>query len=108
RVVQHHADTGLLRRIRATAVPEAADVQHRRAGRHRHRPRLGAGPRAFVDPAVTPGHDAGRTVLFGEVVERPHDVDDELRVRTRERIDRVVGVQRLRTLAGTDLDRGRR
>ena len=36
------------------------------------------------------------------------DVHDELRVRPRERVDRVVGVQRLRALARTDLDAGRR
>ena len=44
----------------------------------------------------------------GEVVERPHDVDDELGVRPRERVDRVVGMQALRDLAGADLDAGRR
>ena len=39
-------------RVRAAAVPQAADVHHRRAGRHLDRDGLGVGPRPLVDPTV--------------------------------------------------------
>ena len=55
-----------------------------------------------------PGIDACRAVRNGEVLERPHHVDDELAVRPRHRVQRVVGVQALRGFTCADLDAGRR
>ena len=90
-------------------MPGAADVEQRRTRRHLGHDHLVVGRgSAVVGEAMAPAHDARRAVLGGEVVERPHHVDDELRVGTRDRVDGVVGVHRLRDFARTDLDAGRR
>ncbi len=59
-------------------------------------------------PAVTAGDEPGRAVLAGELVERPHRVDHQRRVRLGQRVDRIVPVQDLRLLAGPDADADRR
>ena len=50
--------------------------------------------------AVRTGNEAGRAVGLGEVRERPHRVADGRDVRLRDREELVVGVDRLRDLAG--------
>ena len=54
------------------------------------------------------GDDARRAVRLGEVGERPHRVADGRDVRLRQRDELVVGVDRLRRLAGQDRDRRQR
>ena len=53
------------------------------------------------------GNNTRGAVCPGEIVERPHDVQDELGVWSRDRVDRIVGMQPLRAFPGFDLDRGR-
>ena len=106
--MQDDAETGTVGTVGATAVPQAAEIEEDGAGGHFGRNGRGVGARSLVVPAVTAHHDAGGPVLLGEVLERPHDVHHELGVGPGERVQGVVGVQRLRHLAGADLDgRGR-
>ena len=66
---------------------------------------------AVVGGVVVPvgaGDDPRRAVGLGEVGERPHRVADGRDVRLRDRQELVVGVDRLRDLAGQDRDRAQR
>ena len=55
---------------------------------------------------MRPGHDVGRPVFRGEIVERPHGADLQLHTLDADRVDAVVPVQRLGRFAGQDLDAG--
>ena len=57
-----------------------------------------------VGPLVAAGDDARGAVGLGEVVERPHGVDDDGRMRPGQGIDGLVAVEYLRLLAGAYLD----
>ena len=92
--------------VRAAAVPEAAVPDEHRTLRHLGRDRV---VRLAVVGGVVgemrAGDDARRAVRLGEVGERPHRVAHRRRVRLRDRDELVVGVDRLRGLAGPDVDR---
>ena len=94
-------------RVRAPAVPRRAVEDERGAGRHHRRHDL---VRVLVGvlapPKVAPGNHLRRAVFDGEGLERPDDGDRERRgTRPRSAIERVVGVPRLRGLAGMEANR---
>src|SRR4051794_29458516 len=103
-VLEQHAEAGGLGAVGTPPGPEGGPKEKDRPGRHRDRDRLVWVHRTSVGPPVAAGDDARRTVRLGEVVERPHGVEHDLRVRPGQWIDAVVGVQHLRLLAGPDLD----
>ena len=107
-VLEQNAEARPLGAVGSAAVPQVAEEEQHRPGRHRHGHRLVRIDRPAIRPAVRSGHDARRAVGLGEVVERPHRVDHHFRMWSRKRVDAVVGVQDLRLFAGTDLDPGRR
>jgi acyl-CoA hydrolase len=108
-VLQDHAEPRLPGLVGPAAVPEAAQVEHGRAGGHDrllHRV-IGSWPASGL-PGVTAGNEPGGAVLRSELVQRPHGVDHERRVRLGHRVDRVVAVQDLGGFAWPDAnaDRG--
>ena len=108
-VVHGDPDAALAGAVGAAAVPEAAVPDQHAARLHLRRD-------AVVAPAevrravcaVAAGHDARGAVRLGEVGERPHRVADDRAVGLVEGDQLVVGVDRLRRLAGADADRGER
>ena len=82
--------------------------QHR-ALRHLGRDRVvGGAVVGAVVGEVRARDEPRRAVGLGEVGERPHRVAHGRRVRLRQRDELVVGVDRLRDLAGEDVDRRQR
>ena len=95
--------------VGAAAVPEAAVPHQHAAPRHLGRDRVvRAGRSRATVGEVRAGDDPGGAVGLGEVGERPHRVAHRRRVRLGDRHELVVGVDRLRGLAGADGDRRQR
>src|SRR5215472_13126621 len=81
-VFQDHAEPRPIGLVRAATMPETAQVEHGRARRHDGRRDLVVGSRPTAGlPLMTTGNEPGRAVLQGELVERPHGIDDQWRVR---------------------------
>ena len=100
---------GVVGGVRAAAVPQAAvPDQHRALAASRPRSSRSGAVVGGVVGEVRAGHEPGRAVRLGEVGERPHRVAHGRRVRLRDRDQLVVGVDRLRGLAGQDRDRRQR
>jgi acyl-CoA hydrolase len=95
-VLQDHAEPRLVCLVGPAAMPEAAEVEHGRAGGHdRLLYRVIRGGPASWLPGVTAGNEPGGAVLCGEFVQRPHRVDHERRVWLGHRVDRVVAMEDL-------------
>src|SRR4051794_25723052 len=86
-VLEQHAEARALGAVGTAAVPESAEDEQNRTSRHRDGYRLVGIDRTSVGPPVAAGHDAGGAVCLGEVVERPHRIEHDLRVRAGQRVD---------------------
>src|ERR671922_205898 len=103
-VLKDHAEPATLRIVRPAAVKDRADEEHDGSGGDRRAdPRCVIG-RALARPFVAPGDDDRRAVVLCEIVKCPHGVENELAVRTGERVYAIVRVQHLRLLARPDRD----
>ena len=89
--------------VGAAAMEQAAYKEHDGSRGHRGLHGFGAVVRRTVDPPVATGHNASGTVRFGEIVECPHGVDDELLVRALYG-EVLITVQSLGRLTGADID----
>lgn len=93
------------------AVDEAherrVDAVAQQALRHDHGPRAARlpGRRHAIAPQVAAGDHHGGAVVLREVVDRPDRRRAERAARSRPGVEAVVVVQRLRRLAGQDVDR---
>ena len=106
RVIENDASPGAVGTIRAASVPKAPEIEKRRAG-----PQWNGDHSVWLGPRGEPmaaGNNARRSIRLVEVDKRPHHTQDDLRVGSWQRIDRVVRVERLGPLACADLDCGRR
>src|SRR3954452_7009505 len=108
-VLEDDTQTRPLRLVGTTAMPDAAGVEgDAPGGHHCVRQTIAVARASLRIPTMAAGYEAGRSVVDGEVVERPHRVEDDLRMGCRERVDAVVAMEHLRGFTGPDLNAGRR
>ena len=86
------------------AVPERADEEHTRAGRHDDRQRLVVRARPPLAPSVAAWIKHCRAVVGGEVVDGPDRRGGQRLAGTGDRVEAVIMVGQLRGLTGLNID----
>ena len=104
--MEHDTEATGVTVIGPSPVPHTARVDERRSRWESNGDGFRVGTGTLVHPVVTAGHDPGGPVEGGEILQRPHDIDDDLRVRPGDRIQGVVRMKRLSGLTRPDGDAG--